>query len=146
MLIEQHGKMTSLSNAVTNQVDVSPSDIESVLMVKLNRQINSIEQEMSVLLRVVQDKNIQIKNLSSEIDILVRRLDVTENLSSSEAIMLRTRIDGLKHHVTELAGAQQMDLIRLQTLSSKRNGIFDMLSALLKKIAESKNTMVAKIG
>jgi uncharacterized coiled-coil protein SlyX len=51
---------------------------------------------------------------------------------------LRSTIDGLSN-------SQQMDMLRLQSLSNKRNEAFDLMSNFIKKMQDSRSSIIAQL-
>ena len=69
-----------------------------------------------------------------------------------QAAAVRTRADaeayikGQQSQIDALGNSQQMDMLRLQSLSGKRNEAFDIMTNFMKKMADSRSGIASKIG
>ena len=55
---------------------------------------------------------------------------------------LDNSIAKVKFKIDELSGSQQMDMLRLQSLSNKRNEAFDIMSNFMKKAEENRGAVI----
>ncbi len=54
-------------------------------------------------------------------------------------------IEKLKSNIDSLSNNQQMDMLRLQSLSNKRNEAFDLMSNFIKKMQDSRSSILANM-
>ena len=54
-------------------------------------------------------------------------------------------ITGLKGQVDSLGSNQQMDMLRLQSLSNKRNEAFDLMTNFMKKFADKREAIISNM-
>ncbi len=64
-------------------------------------------------------------------------------------LVTKAEIDGavsnLKGNIDSLSNTQQMDMLRLQSLSNKRNEAFDLMSNFLKKMQDSRSSIIGNM-
>lgn len=58
---------------------------------------------------------------------------------------LDTSIENIKSMIDSLSNSQQMDMLRLQSLSNKRNEAFDVMTNFIKKMQESRSSIINSI-
>lgn len=58
---------------------------------------------------------------------------------------LETMLQETKNAVDKANNTQQMDMLRLQSLSSKRNEAFDVMTNFVKKMQDSRNSIIANM-
>ena len=58
---------------------------------------------------------------------------------------LSTEIDNLKTSIDSEGNSQQMEMLRLQSLSNKRNEAFDMMSNFIKKMQDSRSAIISNM-
>lgn len=54
-------------------------------------------------------------------------------------------IQQLKSNIDSLSNSQQMDMLRLQSLSNKRNEAFDLMTNFVKKMQDNRNTIIGNM-
>ena len=54
-------------------------------------------------------------------------------------------ISALKSQIDSLSNSQQMDMLRLQSLSNKRNEAFDVMTNFIKKLQDNRNSIVGNM-
>jgi hypothetical protein len=55
-------------------------------------------------------------------------------------------IKGQQSQIDALGNTQQMDMLRLQSLSNKRNEAFEIMTNFMKKLADSRSGIISKMG
>jgi hypothetical protein len=55
------------------------------------------------------------------------------------------RVNILKGQLDALGNSQQMDMLRLQSLSNKRNEAFDVMSNFIKKMADNRASIIGNM-
>jgi len=51
----------------------------------------------------------------------------------------------LKNQIDALSSSQQMDMLRLQSLSNKRNEAFDVMTNFIKKMQDSRSSIIGNM-
>lgn len=54
-------------------------------------------------------------------------------------------VANLKGNIDNLSNTQQMDMLRLQSLSNKRNEAFDLMTNFIKKMQDSRNSIIGNM-
>jgi hypothetical protein len=71
-------------------------------------------------------------------------------MADPDAVSVKTRagaevyIKSQQGHIDALGNTQQMDMLRLQSLSNKRNEAFEIMTNFMKKLADSRSGIIAK--
>ncbi|MCP1355244.1 hypothetical protein [Aneurinibacillus migulanus] len=94
-------------------------------------------------MKEVQQRNNQITELNRQLGDLKRELDNTRDEKQKEA--LQKQIESLKGQIDSLGSAAQMDMLRLQSLSNKRNEAFDVMTDFVKKMQDSRNSIISNM-
>lgn len=58
---------------------------------------------------------------------------------------LEGAIQQMKNQIDSLSNTQQMDMLRLQSLSNKRNEAFDVMTNFIKKMQESRSSIISNM-
>lgn len=58
---------------------------------------------------------------------------------------MQTEIDNLKTSIDSEGSSQQMDMLRLQSLTNKRNEAFDMMSNFIKKMQDNRSGIISNM-
>lgn len=69
-------------------------------------------------------------------------IEVRGDLTVSE---LQRLIESVKDSIDEQSNEQQMDMIKLQELTNKRNEAFDTMTDLIKKMQDSRGTIIGNM-
>lgn len=85
--------------------------------------------------------NPMIKQFISELD---SKLDSLKNLDQ-EITAKKTEIENSKTQIDNLSNSQQMEMLRLQSLSNKRNEAFDLLSNFIKKMQDNRSSIIGNM-
>ena len=71
--------------------------------------------------------------------------DPTYDLKISNKGELDKAVTALKSQVDSMGSTQQMDMLRLQSLSNKRNEAFDLMTNFMKKFADKRESIVGNM-
>ncbi|WP_199707313.1 hypothetical protein [Teichococcus wenyumeiae] len=80
--------------------------------------------------------------------------EILKGLSRGEDILKDGRVEkgeidaaivSTKGHIHSLSNSQQMDMLRLQSLSNKRNEAFDVMTNFVKKMQESRASIIGNM-
>ena len=146
-------------------------DIESLLMAVQGERANLLEEQLMGEMKNVQAKNEQIAALNSKLTVLTgaSQLAYTDNKTTPEATLtaaqtaelakatpalspmpttkgaLDKAVTELKGQVDSLGSTQQMDMLRLQSLSNKRNEAYDLMTNFMKKFADKRDAIIGNM-
>ena len=71
--------------------------------------------------------------------------EATITSNTTQAKELRAGMDDMKRQVDGLSNAQQMDMLRLQSLTNKRNEAFDVMTNFVKKMQDSRSSIIGNM-
>lgn len=103
-----------------SSVDISSMDIETALMMVQQERARLLDAQLQVQIQAVQNRNQQIADLNAQLEAAQQRGD-------------QAAVQSLKGQIDALSNSQQMDMLRLQSLSNKRNEAFDLMTNFIKK-------------
>ena len=109
-------------------------DLESALMAVQEQRAQLLEQQLKDQLNSVQERNVQSAILNSQLS------DARNNGTSTPE-----DIAYLKGQIDALSNSQQMDMLRLQSLSNKRNEAFDLMTNFVKKMQDSRSSIIGNM-
>ncbi|WP_136608671.1 hypothetical protein [Paenibacillus dokdonensis] len=155
------------SNSV-GQIDISSMDIETALMAVQEQRTSLLEQQLNQQMTEVQNRNSQIASvndlLSSVNDVRSQdnatgQYDLPSDINSklseqglgdgSKTSYTKDELDkmsqDLKGKIDSLSNSQQMDMLRLQSMSNKRNEAFDTMTNFVKKMQDSRNSIIGNM-
>lgn len=115
--------------AQTNLPNMQGMDIETALMAVQSQRAGLLEDQLKNQLEQVQVRNAEISKLKE-------RLVTCKN--EEEKTLIKQQID-------TLSNSQQMDMLRLQSLSNKRNEAFDLMTNFIKKMQESRSSVISNM-
>jgi prefoldin subunit 5 len=72
-------------------------------------------------------------------------VSVTENKASATKGDLDAAIQTVKSQIDSLSNTQQMDMLRLQSLSNKRNEAFETMTNFIKKMQDNRSSIVGNM-
>jgi hypothetical protein len=151
--------------------DLSGSDLEAALQAVQNSRANALEDQLREQLKAVQDRNAKIAELNkllTKLNVALKNaekngaspdqpieisdevldslkgheIEVRGDLTASE---LQRLIESVKDSIDEQSNEQQMDMIKLQELTNKRNEAFDTMTDLIKKMQDSRGTIIGNM-
>jgi len=113
-------------------IDLSSMDIETALMMVQQQRVQLLDQQLAAQSNSVQERNAQLAILNSQLS------QANANGDTATAAQRKSEIDALNN-------SQQMDLLRLQSLSNKRNEAFDMMTNFIKKMQDSRSAIIGNM-
>jgi len=153
-------------------INVSSVDLETAIMAVQGERAKQMEQQLRDQIQAVQDRNEQIAKLNdaqsklSEVQADLQadaqtnqgiNDDQKEILKKAmEEVGLNTKLpenkgeidalrSQLKSQIDAQSNSQQMDMLRLQSLSNKRNEAFDTMSNFIKKMQDSRSSVIGNM-
>ncbi|WP_411502808.1 hypothetical protein [Brevibacillus centrosporus] len=151
--------------------DLSGSDLEAALQAVQNSRANALEDQLREQLKAVQDRNATIAELNkllTKLNVALKNVEkngaspdqpieisdeVLDSLKGNEIEVrgdltvseLQRLIESVKDSIDEQSNEQQMDMIKLQELTNKRNEAFDTMTDLIKKMQDSRGTIIGNM-
>ncbi|MED5019139.1 hypothetical protein P9847_17655 [Paenibacillus chibensis] len=155
------------SNAV-GQIDLSGMDLETALQAVQEQRASQLDQQLNQQINDVQKRNEQIAGINDLLSNVNNARaqastdgqytlpeDVSSKLSEkglgdvSKASYTKDELDkisqDLKGQIDSLSNSQQMDMLRLQSLSNKRNEAFDTMTNFIKKMQDSRSSIIGNM-
>lgn len=153
-------------------INVSSVDIETAIMAVQGERAKLMEQQLRDQIKSVQDRNDQLTKLNdaqsklSEVQADLQadaqtnqgiNDDQKEVLKKAmEEVGLNTKLpenkgeldalrSQLKSQIDAQSSSQQMDMLRLQSLSNKRNEAFDVMTNFVKKMQDSRSSIIGNM-
>jgi hypothetical protein len=146
-------------------------DIESMLMAVQGNRANLLEEQLMGEMKNVQAKNELIAVLNGKLTTLtatsqmaysaadakpetaLSALQLAELAKITPALSpppttkgaLDKAVTDLKGQVDSMGSTQQMDMLRLQSLSNKRNEAFDLMTNFMKKFADKRDAIIGNM-
>ncbi|WP_172255039.1 hypothetical protein [Saccharibacillus deserti] len=114
-----------------NYQSLQSMDLESALMEVQQQRAQLLEQQLKDQLNSIQERNVQIAILNSQLS------DARNNGTSTPEDIAK-----LTAQIDALGNTRQMDMLRLQSLSNKRNEAFDMMTNFVKKMQDSRSSIL----
>jgi len=153
-------------------INVSSVDLETAIMAVQGERAKLMEQQLRDQIQAVQDRNEQIAKLNDAQNKL-RELQADlqadaqsdHGLNDNQKEALRKameeagintklpenkdELDALgsqvKGQIDAQSSSQQMDMVRLQSMSNKRNEAFDTMSNFIKKMQDSRSSVIGNM-
>ena len=153
-------------------INVSSVDIETAIIAVQGERAKLMEQQLRDQIKSVQDRNDQLTKLNdaqsklSEVQADLQadaqtnqgiNDDQKEILKKAmEEVGLNTKLpenkgeidalrSQLKSQIDAQSNSQQMDMLRLQSLSNKRNEAFDVMTNFVKKMQDSRSSIIGNM-
>lgn len=140
LLFAGAGQSSASSIQGSGGVNLGSMDIETALLMVQQQRSNQLESQLQSQLADVQKRNEQIATLNEQLSKLNAAIaDTTDNAKKDE---LKAQIQELKSQIDALSNSQQMDMLRLQSLSNKRNEAFDTMTNFVKKMQDSRSSII----
>ena len=118
--------------SASSSVDIRSMDLETAMMAVQNERAKLLDQQLASQISQVQEKNAELALLNSQL------AAAKANGDTATATARQQQID-------TLSNTQQMDMLRLQSLSNKRNEAFDLMTNFIKKMQESRSSIIANM-
>ncbi len=78
-------------------------------------------------------------------DLNKQRAEAVTKNDTEKADQLDTQINQLKDQINTLGSSQQMDMLRMQSLMNKRNEAFDLMTNFIKKMSDSRSSIMGNM-
>lgn len=110
------GAGQSSANSLIQPIDIQGMDLESALQAVQSQRAQLLENQLKDQLEDVQQRNQQLADLNAQ----------------------QGKMDALSN-------SQQMDMLRLQSMNSKRNEAFDVMTNFVKKMQDSRSSIIGNM-
>ncbi len=129
-------------------LDIQGMDLETAMMAVQSQRANLLETQLKTQLEEVQKRNDQIAKLNQQItqlraDRAKLRDPMGADLAAASAI--DKQVETIKGQIDSMNNSQQMDMLRMQSLTNKRNEAFDLMSNFIKKMADSRSSILGNM-
>lgn len=115
-----------------NAIDISKMDIETALMMVQQERTRLLDAQLQTQIQEVQNRYQQITELNAQLQA------AQQNGNEALAQQLKIQIDAASN-------TQQMDMLRLQLMSNKRNEAFDVMTNFIKKMQDSRSSIIGNM-
>ena len=113
-------------------IDISSMDIETALMMVQSERTKLLDAQLQTQIQEVQNRNQQIAELNSQLQVAQQNGD-------------EAAVQKLKGQIDAASNSQQMDMLRLQSMSNKRNEAFDVMTNFIKKMQDSRSSIIGNM-
>ncbi|UPK47076.1 hypothetical protein KET34_01320 [Paenibacillus pabuli] len=113
-------------------IDLSSMDIETALMMVQQERTKLLDSQLQSQIQEVQNRNQEIAELNAQLQAAIQSGDASQ-------------VQALKNKIDALGNSQQMDMLRLQSLSNKRNEAFDVMTNFIKKMQDSRSSIIGNM-
>ncbi|MGG3925501.1 hypothetical protein ABET51_05835 [Metabacillus fastidiosus] len=124
-------------------IDLSGMDLEAALMQIQSQRAALLEAQLQLQIKDVQERNNQIAKLHNELQFLNTERANTANIEKIKE--LDAEIAATKGQIDTLSSVNQMDMLRLQSMTNKRNEAFDVMTNFIKKMQESRSAIIGNM-
>lgn len=129
LLFTGAGQSSASTVTTAVQTNLQGMDLETALMAVQSQRASLLEGQLKNQLEQVQVRNAEISKLNEQ-------LATCKN--EEEKTLLKQQMD-------TLANSQQMEVLRLQSLTNKRNEAFDTMTTFIKKMQESRSSILTNM-
>ena len=113
-------------------IDISSMDIETALMMVQSERTKLLDAQLQTQIQEVQNRNQQIAELNSQLQVAQQNGD-------------EAAVQKLKGQIDAASNSRQMDMLRLQSMSNKRNEAFDVMTNFIKKMQDSRSSIIGNM-
>jgi predicted nucleic acid-binding Zn-ribbon protein len=115
-------------------------DLESSLMAVQTNRVNLLDKQLREEMVNFKAKNANIAALNTQLEALKLAKDQTTD--PKKIAKLDIQINELRAQIDALGNAQQMDMLRMQSLQNKRNEAFEIMTNFMKKMTDSRSGII----
>ncbi|WP_339239113.1 hypothetical protein MKX40_01355 [Paenibacillus sp. FSL R5-0517] len=126
---------STISNSNISSIsmaNIQSMDIETALMLVQQERTKLLDAQLQTQIQEVQNRNNYIADLNAQLSIAQQNGD-------------EAAIQKLKGQIDAASNSQQMDMLRLQSLSNKRNEAFDVMTNFIKKMQDSRSSIIGNM-
>ncbi len=124
-------------------IDLSSVDLETALKMVQQQRTNLLESQLPTQLTEVQTRNEQLAGLNEQLNQLNAEKGATTD--TAKQAELDGQLQTVQNQINTLSNSQQMDMLRIQSMNSKRNEAFDAMTNFVKKMQDSRSSILGNI-
>lgn len=124
--------LPSVNISLLSSVDISSMDLETALMMVQQERARLLDAQLQTQIQAVQNRNQQLADLNAKLQVAQQNGD-------------QAAVQTLKAQIDALGNSQQMDMLRLQSMSNKRNEAFDLMTNFIKKMQDSRTSIIGNM-
>ncbi|SEP27407.1 MULTISPECIES: hypothetical protein [unclassified Paenibacillus] len=118
--------------ASLSAIDLSSMDIETALLMVQQERTKLLDSQLQTQIQQVQNRNQAIAELNEQLQAAIQSGDASQ-------------VQVLKGQIDALSNSQQMDMLRLQSMTNKRNEAFDVMTNFIKKMQDSRSSIIGNM-
>ncbi|SEL82852.1 hypothetical protein [Paenibacillus sp. OK003] len=115
-----------------SSINLSSMDIETALMMVQQERTKLLDIQLQAQIQEVQNRNQAIAELNAQLQV------ANQNGDTVQAQKLKSQIDAMSNSL-------QMDMLRLQSMTNKRNEAFDVMTNFIKKMQDSRSSIIGNM-
>lgn len=150
------------------QVNIQGMDLEAAMMAVQSSRASMLEDQLKDQIASVQAKNETISKLNQLLGVINEELaklpsgaeaNAAVKLADDKGAMftamsmaipqtkgqLENLLGQIKAQIDSASNSQQMDMLRLQSLTNKRNEAFDTMTNFIKKMQDSRSSVIGNM-
>ncbi|WP_286923740.1 MULTISPECIES: hypothetical protein [Lysinibacillus] len=124
-------------------IDLSSVDLETALKMVQQQRTNLLESQLQTQLTEVQTRNEQLAGLNEQLNQLNAEKGATTD--TAKQAELDGQLQTVQNQINTLNNSQQMDMLRMQSMNSKRNEAFDVMTNFVKKMQDSRSSIIGNM-
>ncbi|SDM25115.1 hypothetical protein SAMN05428961_11212 [Paenibacillus sp. OK060] len=115
-----------------SSIHLSSMDIETALMMVQQERTKLLDIQLQAQIQEVQNRNQAIAELNAQLQAAIQNGDTAQ-------------VQKLKNQIDAMGNSLQMDMLRVQSLSNKRNEAFDVMTNFIKKMQDSRSSIIGNM-
>ncbi|MHA0856812.1 hypothetical protein [Paenibacillus sp. CMAA1364] len=115
-----------------NGIDTQSMDLETAMLAVQSERAKLLDTQLKTQMESVQNRNLDISKLNQEL---------LEAQSAGDT----QKVASLKSQIDAMSNSQQMDTLRLQSLSNKRNESFEIMTNFIKKMQDNRSSIIGNM-
>jgi hypothetical protein len=150
------------------QVNIQDMDLETAMMAVQSSRASMLDEQLKDQIAAVQAKNETISQLNQLLGVINEELGkLPSGAAAGSAVQLaddkgamftamgmaipqtkgelENLLGQIKSKIDSASNSQQMDMLRLQSLSNKRNEAFDVMTNFVKKMQDSRSSIIGNM-
>lgn len=149
------------------QINISGMDIETAMMAVQESRASLLESQLKDQIASVQAQNEKISKLNQLLGVINEELGKLPSDANAEYAVqladkgamftamsmaipqtkagLESLLGQIKSQIDSASNSQQMDMLRLQSITNKRNEAFDVMTNFITKMQESRSSIIANM-
>ncbi len=137
--------LTSLGG-IGGTVNVQGLDLETAMMLIQSQRAGLVDANLTAQMQAVSARNQQMVKLNEKIaDVTKQWTDARSGTDDKKTEQLKTELDQLKAELNQLGNTQQMDMLKMQSLTNKRNQAFELMTNFIKKMQDSRSAILGNM-